>query len=91
MSRIVRATILGVLDGDDDLYQQLCAHGLLPDEEDALAEQHVELARVTQTLVRELEVNWAGVEIVLRMRTELIESRRQVAELLRVLQAQHEP
>jgi len=91
MSRILRTTILRVLDGDDDLYHQLCVQGLLPEDEDALAGHHVELARVTQTLVRELEVNWAGVEIVLRLRSELIESRRQVAALLRLMEAQQKP
>jgi hypothetical protein len=38
-------------------------------------------------LVQELELNWPGVEIVLRMRGELIDMRKQVAELLSLLQA----
>lgn len=41
----------------------------------------------THTLVQELELNWPGVEIVLRMRGELIDMRKQVAELLSLLQA----
>jgi hypothetical protein len=35
--------------------------------------------------VHELEVNWPGVEVVLRLRTELVETRRQVHELSAVL------
>jgi hypothetical protein len=88
MSRVVRATILTVLDGDEDLYRQLCHEGVLPHDEDALESDHLELARVTHTLLHELEVNWAGVEVVLRMRRELIETRRQVAELVRLLRDQ---
>jgi hypothetical protein len=86
MSRIMRATVLSVLDGDVEFYEQLRSQGLLPEDEDALAADHLELARVTHTLVRELEVNWAGVEIVLRMRSELIDTHKQVAELLRLLE-----
>lgn len=85
MSRVVRTTILTVLEGDEELYRQLCQEGILPQDEDALQTDHLELARVTHTLLHELEVNWAGVELVLRMRRELIDTRRQVAELLRLL------
>ena len=88
MTRIVRATIVEVLGGDEALYDELLREGLLPHDEQTLLAEHVEVARVTQTLVRELEVNWAGVEVVLRMRSELIETRMQVAELLQLLQRQ---
>jgi len=84
--RIVRATILSVLEGDEDLYEQLLQQGLVPHDESTLGPSHVELARVTQTLVRELDLNWAGVEVVLRLRSELHETRSQVRELLRLLE-----
>lgn len=86
MTRIVRATILTVLDGDEELYELLLEQGFVPHDEAALEPRHVEVARVTQTLVRELDINWAGVEVVLRLRGELHETRRQVNELLRLLQ-----
>jgi hypothetical protein len=80
-----RTIILSVLEGDEELYEELRREGVLPHDEETLQHDHVEVARVTHTLLRELEVNWAGVEIVLRMRGELIETRKQVAELLRLL------
>ena len=86
MSRLVRAAILTTLEGDEDFYEQLRGRGLLPQDEDSLEPDHVELARVTHTLVRELEVNWPGVEIVLRMRRELIDTHKQVEVLLNMLQ-----
>lgn len=89
MTRIVRATILTVLDGDEELYEQLLQQGFVPHDEETLTPGHVEIARLTQTLVRELELNWAGVEVVLRLRTELQETRKQVADLLAQL-AQHQ-
>lgn len=88
MTRIVRATILTVLDGDEELYEQLLEQGFVPQDEETLTPSHVEIARVTQTLVRELDLNWAGVEVVLRLRNELHETRKQVTELLRLV-AQH--
>lgn len=89
MTRIVRATILTVLDGDEELYEQLLQQGFVPQDEQTLTPSHVEIARLTQTLVRELELNWAGVEVVLRLRTELHETRKQVADLLAQL-AEHQ-
>lgn len=86
MSRLVRAAILTTLEGDEEFYEQLRGRGLLPQDEDSLEPDHVELARVTHTLVRELEVNWPGVEIVLRMRRELIDTHKQVEVLLNMLQ-----
>jgi hypothetical protein len=82
---IVRAAVLALVEGDERFYERLCAEGLLPRDEAALDEAHLELARVAHTLVHELELNWAGVEVVLRMRGELIDARRQVADLLALL------
>lgn len=90
--RIVRAALLALLEHDEQLHEQLCASGLIPRDDSVLSREHLETARVVQTLVSELEVNWPGVEIVMRLRTELMETRRQVAELLALLHAQqHKP
>jgi hypothetical protein len=70
-----------LLAGDRELYVQLCDAGLVPREDSALAPEHLETARVVRTLVQELEVNWAGVEVVLHMRSQLVATRRQVDEL----------
>jgi hypothetical protein len=84
-TRFTKATLLLLLEGDEALYQRLREASLLPERDEEIAPQHAEIARVAHTLVRELEVNVEGVEIVLRMRSELIASRQQVAELLRLL------
>jgi hypothetical protein len=83
--RDLKATLRRLLAGDDALYAQLCEAGLVPRDDTALAAEHLETARVVRTLVHELEVNWAGVEIVLRMRSELVATRQQLAELAGVL------
>jgi hypothetical protein len=85
MSSSARARLLALLGNDAELHRLLCESGFVPREEQALAAEHLELARVAHTLISELEVNWPGVEVVLRMRSELLETQRQVAELLRLL------
>lgn len=73
--------LLALLAEDERLYAQLCEAGLVPREERELVPEHLETARVVHTLVHELEVNWAGVEVVLHMRGQLVATRRQLAEL----------
>lgn len=70
-----------LLEGDRELYAQLREAGFVPSEESALAPEHLETVRVARTLVQELEVNWAGVEVVLHMRSQLVATRRQLDEL----------
>jgi hypothetical protein len=83
--RIELQTILDMLHQDRALYDLLCEEGLLPSETPRLTVEHVETARIVGTLVHELEVNWAGAEVILHMRSELLATRRQVADLLRLL------
>jgi hypothetical protein len=77
----IRETLNRLLAGDVELYAQLCEAGLVPRDDGALAPEHLETARVVRTLVHELEVNWAGVEVVLQMRSQLVATRRQLVEL----------
>ena len=77
----LRESLERLLQGDRELYTQLCEAGFIPRDDSALAREHLETVRVAQTLVHELEVNWAGVEVVLHMRSQLVATRRQVSEL----------
>jgi hypothetical protein len=81
----LRATLLRVIGDDEQLHRLLCEAGFLPPRDEALSREHLELARVARTLASELEVNWEGIEIILRMRAELLATQRQVFELLRLL------
>ena len=76
-----REVILSVLQGDEALFDHMRAEGLLPWDDDALAPEHAETARVVYTLVHELDVNWAGVEVILHMREDLVATRHQLALL----------
>ena len=86
----LRQSLELLLQGDRELYLQLCEAGFLPSEDSALAREHLETARVARTLVHELEVNWAGVEVVLHMRSQLVATRRQLSELADIVRRAQE-
>jgi hypothetical protein len=83
-SRISRDALIALL-GDADLYRLLLEAELIPEDEEALGPEDLVTARVTGTLVHELEVNWAGVEVILRLRARLWATQRELAELLRTM------
>ena len=77
----LRALLRNLLEQDDELLGRLCEAGFVPRDDAALAPEHLETARVVRTLVHELEINSPGVEVIVRMRSELVATQRQVAEL----------
>lgn len=74
--------LLALLEEDRELIDLLYELELLPRGAESFADEQVEHALIARTLYRELEVNGPGVEIIVRMRGELLATRRQVAELL---------
>lgn len=84
---IDRTRLLFLLHDDLELLERLCDAQLLPRGAQRYTLADAETARVVGTLVHELEVNWSGVEIVLRLRQELIATRRQVGDLLALLRS----
>lgn len=79
--------LVEILDGDRNLLAEMEEAELLERGQAEFSDDEVERVRVTRTLVRELGVNWAGVDIILRMREDLLNTRRQVAELVDALKA----
>ncbi len=83
--RLTLAELLEVLGGDESFLDEAREAGLVH-EDDGYDVVVVERVRVARTLVRELDVNWPGVEVVLRLREELVETRREVRRLAKVLE-----
>jgi hypothetical protein len=77
-------TLLEILEGDRELLDELFRAGVI-EMHGEFAPTEADDARVARVLVRELDVNWPGVEIILRMRRELVEMQRQTEELLRLI------
>jgi hypothetical protein len=78
------AALLELLRGDREVVEQLVAMGFLPEpsETSGYSEEDAEHARVAHLLLRELEVNWPGVEVILRLRAELLVTRRTLAQMV---------
>ena len=88
--RVSLAVLLQMLDGDREVLDVLSELDLLPRDAESFAGEEVEWALVARTLLRELEVNAPGIDIILRLRSENLSMRRQVAEMLRRLRS-HQP
>ena len=81
--RTPRATVIELLGGDPSILEALEEAGLVPKEH--LTPAEVEDVLVARTLIQELEVNLPGVEVILRLRTELLETRTQMTRLAAML------
>jgi hypothetical protein len=81
---VTREELLRLLGDDREIIDRLISLGVIEMDDDLRPEQ-AEACRVARTLVRDLEVNWPGVEIILRMRAELLATHRQISELLRMI------
>ena len=82
---VAHVQVLQALHGDEDLLGRLDELGLVERRAEGYLPEEVERALVSYTLVRELGINWEGVEVILRLREELLATHRQVARLLGLL------
>jgi hypothetical protein len=74
--------LIAFLDGDREVVEGLERAGFfLHRQTGVYSAEELEHARVAHVLLRELDVNWAGVEVILRMRTELLVTRRRLAQI----------
>ncbi len=81
MSLVDIETLLGLIGGDSELLDALVEHGIIAKECEVFGPEDVETVLVSQTLVRELDINWAGVDVILRMRRQLLVTRLRLAEV----------
>ena len=77
------AELLTLLDDDREVVEILIAEGMLTSPiERFYDDAEVEQARVARVLLRELEVNPAGVQVILHMRGQIVALRRQMIDVL---------
>jgi hypothetical protein len=82
MTRYTYKHLLELVDGDDELIARLVEEGEIVRRDDGdIVTVDVERVLVARTLLRELEVDWNGIEVILRLREELVAARRRIAEL----------
>jgi hypothetical protein len=83
MSKVTYQHLLELVGGDRDLIERLIEIGEIEERDAGMAIVDVDRVLVVRTLVRELEVDWPGVEVILRLLGELADARRRIAELER--------
>ena len=75
--------LLVVIEDEREIVELLLEAGVLaPPLERDYSDVEAEQARVARVLLRDLDVNLAGVEVILRMRDEMLALRQQMTELL---------
>jgi hypothetical protein len=79
-TRFTYQHLLALVDGDAELIAHLLETGIIERHDDR-AVVDVDRVLVARTLWRDLEIEWHGIEVILRMRDELAEARRRIAEL----------
>jgi uncharacterized protein with PhoU and TrkA domain len=89
-TRFTYRRLVELVDGDEELIAWLVDESVAEDTADHVIESHgddcatvtvdVDSVLAARTL-RELDVDWSGIPIILRLRRELAEARRRIAEL----------
>jgi hypothetical protein len=84
-TRFTYQHLVDLVGGDHELIARLVEEGEIEHRDDAVALVDVDRVLLARTLVRELEIEWPGVEVILRLVSELAEARRRIAELERTV------
>lgn len=85
-TRFTYQHLIDLVGGDHELIARLVEEGEIEQRDDAVALVDVDRVLLARTLVRELEIDWPGVEVILRLVSELAEARRRIAELERMVE-----
>jgi hypothetical protein len=88
MTRFTYQALLALVEGDQDLIEHLVEEGLIERRDNDRVIVDVDVVLCARTLWRDLDVEWPGIEVILRLRDELAEARRRIAELEAQLRSQ---
>jgi len=80
MIRFTYQHLLELVDGDHEFIFRLVEEGLIEQRDDAMSVD-VDAVLLARTLWRNLEVDWPGIEIIVRLTAQLNAARRRVQEL----------
>ena len=82
-TRVTYEHLIAVVDGDHELLARLIEEGEIERRDDGAAVVDIDRGLIARTLVRELGIDWTGLDLILRLLGELGEARRRIAELER--------
>ena len=80
MSRFTYQHLLELVDGDHEFIVRLVEEGLIEQRDDVMSVD-VDAVLLARTLWRNLDVDWPGIEIIVRLTAQLNAARRRVQEL----------
>jgi hypothetical protein len=80
MTRFTYQHLLELVEGDDELIVKLVEERLV-DRDGDVVRVDVDRVLLARTLWRELDVDWPGIEIILKLTAQLADARRTIAEL----------
>jgi len=80
MIRFTYQHLLELVDGDHEFIFRLVEEGLIEQRDDVMSVD-VDAVLLARTLWRNLEVDWPGIEIIVRLTAQLNAARRRVQEL----------
>ena len=80
MTRFTYRQLAGLIGDDDELIAWLVDEGVIEIGSNDRALVDIDSVLAARTL-RELEVDWSGIAIILRLRDELARARRRISEL----------
>ena len=86
MTRFTYQHLLELVEGDQELIVRLVEEGFAERHEDVLSID-VDRVLLARTLWRDLDVEWPGIEIILKLAGELADARRRIAQLEAALDA----
>jgi len=90
MIRFTYQHLLELVEGDHEFIVRLVEEGLI-EQRDEVMSVDVDAVLLARTLWRNLEVDWPGIEIIVRLTAQLNAARRRVQELEAVLATREGP
>jgi hypothetical protein len=84
-TRLTYQRLVELVGGDDELILRLVEEGYLERRDHDRVLVDVDRVLLARTLWRELEIDWPGIEVILRLSEDLAEARARIAELERSL------
>jgi hypothetical protein len=86
-TRFTYQHLVALVNGDDELIVRLVEEGVIERRGDDRVLVDVDRVLLARTLLRDLEIDWPGVEVILRLHDELGAARRRIADLEAALAA----
>lgn len=84
-ARFTYQRLVELVEGDTELIHRLVEDGVIATVDETRVLVDIDRVLVARTLYRDLEIEWSGIEVILRLCDELGSARRRIAELERQL------